>query len=773
MIKRIETYKTSSEYPMNRIVKSILTFVFAAFAFTTVFAREINIDSLRSVINNEIDDSRKISLYIEFGELLKNQKPPESALKLLDEGIHLATIKNDEFSKAKILKYKGHIHSTLYKYDYETALEYFHEAAKINKNLLGDDITLQLEIAKELAGLINSTAYLYWQWGKLFESLRYYDSAIAVSNMVWEKDSTDAVFIKLMGLQHNSKGAALWGLGQYEEAAKFYYKALHFYNKENLTKYLSLTHSNLALVYESWDQHELAIGYVKKAMDLGVQSGDASAYGYALSNMGRYMELEQDYDSALYYYKESTETYLTVNNYSSTALNMNRVGKIYLRKGDKRKSLESFHSALDYAETNKANYWIAFTNLNISEALLASGELAKAKKHGFKSLEVAKKEGYIEIEKDNLGNLSKIYEKEKNYLLAHQYFQSYTSMKDSLFNEDKFRQITLIREQYEAENKEKENYILRHEKLLQEQRLARSQTEIYGLIVISIILLSFAVYFIIVKNRIKEVNRQLTGKNAEITRQREASIKQAEALEKSNQIKNLMFSIVSHDLRGPIGKLEQLVTMLNKKIISEEDFKFILPKVATNISDVSNLTDNLLYWARSQMEGINVVPKYFDLHKTLEVKLSIFERAAEDKGINFTNDIPNGLNVYADSYMVELVIRNLVSNAIKFCSPGEHIRLTAKSQGNEVIVKVSDTGLGIPPEDLHRIFNDVDFTTLGTRNEKGAGLGLMICKHFINLNGGKIWVESTYRKGADFYFTLPLAREKTRHLSNPELLSVN
>jgi len=113
--------------------------------------------------------------------------------------------------------------------------------------------------------------------------------------------------------------------------------------------------------------------------------------------------------------------------------------------------------------------------------------------------------------------------------------------------------------------------------------------------------------------------------------------------------------------------------------------------------------------------------------------------------------------VYADPYMVELVVRNLISNAIKFCNAGDTITTSSKEANGFVEITVKDTGQGIPPEYMERIFNDIQFTTLGTKNEKGVGLGLMMSKHFVEVIGGKIWVESIFKKGSSFHFTIPIS----------------
>jgi PAS domain S-box-containing protein len=228
-------------------------------------------------------------------------------------------------------------------------------------------------------------------------------------------------------------------------------------------------------------------------------------------------------------------------------------------------------------------------------------------------------------------------------------------------------------------------------------------------------------------------------------------------LEGSNKLKDRLFSIIAHDLRSPIRNLKLLVNLSNNQMITDEEFKSLLPELAKKVGYVSDLLENLLYWSKNQLEGQGLEKVVFDLKTVSQNEIHYSAQKAQEKGIYISDNIPPNTTVFADVHMIELVVRNLLSNAIKFCSAGDRISiLCEKSSWNELTVKIKDSGSGMSQDILEKIFLFETFTTRGTNNEQGTGLGLQLCKEFVEKNNGKIWAESESGKGATFYFTVPV-----------------
>ncbi len=230
---------------------------------------------------------------------------------------------------------------------------------------------------------------------------------------------------------------------------------------------------------------------------------------------------------------------------------------------------------------------------------------------------------------------------------------------------------------------------------------------------------------------------------------------QSEQLLGMNKLKDRLFSIIAHDLRGPLINLNDIIKMLNEGMITEEEFKSFVPQLSKNIGYTTGLLENLLFWSKSQLQGEVVKPVYFNLKEISVNILHLFENTIHEKDILIENNIQLTCKVYADKDMIQLVVRNLISNAVKFTKRGGSIKLSTTIEGNNTILCVTDTGVGISESDQKKLFEQETFTTRGTDNEQGTGLGLLLCKDFIEKNGGSIWVESEIGKGSKFCVRIP------------------
>jgi signal transduction histidine kinase len=249
----------------------------------------------------------------------------------------------------------------------------------------------------------------------------------------------------------------------------------------------------------------------------------------------------------------------------------------------------------------------------------------------------------------------------------------------------------------------------------------------------------------------------------------EQSLKEIEKqLLKLNSDKDRFISILGHDLKSPFNNLLGLSELLTKNI-----HKYDIDKIenfATNIHESAqhsfNLLDNLLKWARAQQGNSPFKPQHLNLTDICKDALITLYPLAKTKNIVINCFTEDHLNVFADSDMLKTVLRNLVSNAIKYTNDGGTININAEEDSENVTISVSDNGIGIPPENLAKLFDISEvLTTKGTAKETGTGLGLMLCKEFVEKNGGKIWVESEAGKGSDFRFTMPIFTEQTININ--------
>ena len=233
-------------------------------------------------------------------------------------------------------------------------------------------------------------------------------------------------------------------------------------------------------------------------------------------------------------------------------------------------------------------------------------------------------------------------------------------------------------------------------------------------------------------------------------------------LEESNINKNKLFSIISHDLRSPFTALLGLSEFLkqNSAELSPEEVAGFSSRLHGSLKNVLRLVENLLEWSRLQSDSIEFEPERFDAEVLIGDLFAVFTVMAENKNIILEKSISSGLYIFADRNMIEVVIRNLLSNAIKFTPEGGKVTISSEENEDDIIIQVEDTGIGIKETDLKKLFRiGENFKRNGTANEKGTGLGLILCKEFIERNNGKCFVESEENKGSRFKFSLPKTGE--------------
>jgi two-component system, sensor histidine kinase LadS len=245
---------------------------------------------------------------------------------------------------------------------------------------------------------------------------------------------------------------------------------------------------------------------------------------------------------------------------------------------------------------------------------------------------------------------------------------------------------------------------------------------------------------------IEEKNKELEVKVAQRTAE----------LQESNATKDKLFSIISHDLRSPLNTLKGMLSALEVNILNEKEVKAIISDIRRRLDSTDTTLNDLLQWAISQMEGTGIHQEQILLKDAVSNSITLFETVAQSKQITLSTDIPSTIQVYADLNHLKVILRNLIANALKFTNAHGTITISAKAERKGlVLISVKDTGIGMTDQQVKQLFEkNTLHTTRGTQNEKGTGLGLLLCKDFVEKNGGQIWAESQDSKGSIFYFTL-------------------
>jgi signal transduction histidine kinase len=312
------------------------------------------------------------------------------------------------------------------------------------------------------------------------------------------------------------------------------------------------------------------------------------------------------------------------------------------------------------------------------------------------------------------------------------------SIKDSVLNEEKSHQVKELQTKYDTEKKDKQ---------ISEQsaRIAYERKANFALA--AILLLAFVIGLLVYINqcRTKKLNRLVTSQKHE--------------LEQLNAVKDRIFSVIGHDIRTPVNSLISFTQLLESGNISPEKMEDYIKTLKSNLEYTSGLLENLLNWARTQMQGYKPVFETVNLAPLAAQAVNLLGQEAKNKNIVVKNEIEASSMVFADANMAAFIIRNLLSNAIKYTRTGGEVIVSATKAGATVNIVVQDNGIGIPSTIVEQ-FNQNDLgieSSPGTAKEKGTGLGLALCKTFAKLMNGSIELASDQSEGSRFTVVLPLA----------------
>lgn len=518
---------------------------------------------------------------------------------------------------------------------------------------------------------------------------------------------------------------------------------------------------------------------------------------------------------ALDYFNKSLKGAELIEDDGIVAESIKSIGDVYAEMGDKNLALKSYQKAIQISKTadNKINY---------SESLYALGDFYKKQKDYdnavvllANSIKVAEENKFFDNQKNSAYALSEAYEELGDFDRSLAYYKQYVEIKDQIFNQEKEKEITrqqmridfgvkerdylfrqkitdgelqrqfLLAKQQQQQLKlrkqelaisdrdndlQRINYLTKKHELENAKKLQKSDSisaqlqsiisnkkistqeqqikfdwkvKIFLTVGITLVLLTAVIIFF---------NQRKT------TRLNKIINKQKRELEQLSRVKDRIFSVVSHDMRTPVNSLISFIQMLEEGNIEQDKLNRYAASLKNNLTYTSTMMENLLNWAASQMQGFNPYLEELNVQETTTEVINTLKQHALQKNISVNNHIEEGTFCKADSNMLSLVLRNLISNAIKFTPNEGSVTINAVTVNDELHINVSDTGVGMSPAQISH-FNKPGYlgsgvSTLGTNKEKGTGLGLLLCRTFISLMDGEISVNADYKSGSQFVISL-------------------
>jgi signal transduction histidine kinase len=502
----------------------------------------------------------------------------------------------------------------------------------------------------------------------------------------------------------------------------------------------------------------VAINNFKKALEAAKLGNDSVAIARSLNNIAFTMMYLNKYDSAAFYGKLGLETSQRAGSVYLEGFAYRTLGDIDIHNKKYDEALTNFLNTLRLAENVQNKFLKTSTLHRVGNAHILLNNPDAALKALEENIELAKQYGYTEELEAAIKLASEVYTMKKSVKKAYEYQSRYVKLHDSLYDQRNSEHLALMQARFESQLQEAGIQLLKKDAQIKQQAIDSQTVWMYftiGLLTLTAILVFVLLYSNWAK---RKANRLLGAKNKEIQAQ-------AFQLGNLNVTKDKLLSIISHDVRGPLASLRGLINIVVTGGLRQDEFVEHSLKIRQNLDTVQEDLDNLLYWAQSQLNGIQIKHEELKVRSIVNDKIRLFKDAADRKELTIINDITEDLAVVADRNHLGLIMRNLMANAIKFNTRGGSIRIQEKRVHDQVEISVTDSGVGIKSSDLKKLFNaQTHFSNLGTEQERGVGIGLLLTKEFIEKNGGSIWVTSEVGKGSTFTFTTKCVTEPVESL---------
>jgi two-component system sensor histidine kinase/response regulator len=544
-------------------------------------------------------------------------------------------------------------------------------------------------------------------------------------------------------------------VGDYSQMLSSYHQSLDIAEKTGNRRQIAKATSNIASFDEQQGEYDQARLLMEKVMNICLTEGDSVLVQTVFTHLSGIAVHRQQYGLALQYARRALQAASAIHDEQQAATCRNEVGRILAAMGHDREAIGLYEQSLQYYQQAWDQLGDVSTTGLLAQAWLKLGSYPLALRYANESLRGAEILHRKREIREAAKALADIYQATGDDTRALRYFKVYKDFSDSLFNDEAHKRVLALAAGYDFEKKESR---LREEEAMREDRYQRALREDAVKIAIAIpviFLLGLLVFFLLRSRNInRRMNQLLTEKNEKIEEQKETLEHQAVQLLLNNRQKDKLFSIVSHDLRGPLNSLQTLMDCLKEKKLAESELRDLMTEFRRNLDYSSELVSNLLFWAGSQLDGMAPRPAMLPVQPVVEDVLALYSHQACQKNVWLVDDLQPSLCAYVDKDMAQVILRNLVSNAIKFCRSGDTVTISSRPIEAGIEICVADTGIGLKKETLEMIRRKESFSSYGTAREKGTGLGILLCHEFAEANGGRFWIESEWGNGCRCYFTL-------------------
>lgn len=738
-------------------------------------------------IFRELEDTLgESNILTNIGTIYKDIGEYKKALDYNSKALELRTNSGNRKLIANSYNHIGSIY--LANNDTENALEFYFTALKIRENI--QDI---LGIAQSQTNI----ALVYKKLNKHKESLEYLNKSlnnyINIGNRSYIANTINQI------------GSTQKKLNQFDLALESYLEALRIYKELHNNNKIASILINIGIIYDDINNFSKALESYSSALEIKKETGDKKEIAYTLHIIGNtYLKLKK-YSEALNYYSEALDlrlevgdkmniansyksignTLLELNEYDNSIDNLkkalkireemgdmkgvsdilNDIGNFYAKIGNNTEALEYYLRTIEFCNKTNDQSLKALCLRKVGVIRLQSGLEMEGLDNINQSLEIGQNISNLELIKNAYFELFQYYNKRGNKGKALDNYLNYTIVKDSINAKLNSQRLVEIQMNFELEQSNSELSRIENEvsQLTAENKIRelalKKQKNVRNLlsIIVLITLLSGGLFLSQYLSK-RKTNILLHEKIKEVDNSNKLLKESEDSLKILNATKDKFFSIIAHDLRNPFNALHGLTQHLlnNYENFDPDEIKESIEIIYNSADDLLELLENLLHWSRTQRGKMKFTPTEINISEIIHKIFSLLKMNAEKKDINLINEIPPQKTIVGDIDMLTAILRNLISNAIKFSYTNSFVRVSSKDYKDYTEFSVMDNGVGISQENIQKLFRiDIHHSTSGTSDEQGSGLGLILCREFVEKHHGRIWVESELNQGSIFKFTIP------------------
>ncbi|MCR8558252.1 tetratricopeptide repeat protein [Mucilaginibacter sp. BJC16-A38] len=608
-------------------------------------------------------------------------------------------------------------------------------------------------------------AYCYKLYGRMDNLLAKYQVALYYLNQALDinvklkNDAEIADCYKNIGIVYFSEG-------QNSTALDYYYKGLYITLKADDKGASAAIYNDIGVVLQGMEVYPKALDYYRKALSLFKGIKNLNGVGTINENIGEVLIAHKEYDRAIVHLTKAINIAKKQDDKDGMSSVYTDLGLCYAHKNQFGLAKRYLDTSLQIASTYKIVYNQAYALIGMATMYNLQKDFANAYKYATEGQKLAGTLRNLTVRSNAALQLNQTLAGLGRFDDAYKMLRRYNELRDSLNNNESIQKLTSNNLELDFASKEralKQQNRERDESYKQRIKQQRLINTVFLTIIAGMITVSIVYYR--QKRKQQKINTLLEERNREVLQQKSDLDDQAQKLNNLNVLKDRLISVLAHDLRAPLSTLRGLFSLLQDETISHEQMLEMIPGVLKKLEYTSDFLDTLLFWINSQMDNFESSAKSFHLKDIVAYETESYYEQAKLKGITLIDNVPSDAVASADPNSIRIVIRNLITNAIKFSSQGDIIEVSAIQQDDHnYIISVKDTGTGMSDEQLGKLFKSKVNSFAGTNNESGTGMGMLFCKDLVEKCSGKIWVTSKLGHGTKFSFTVPMGTMTEKHL---------